>query len=287
MIRLMTHADIPAAMRLKESAGWNQTAHDWENLLAIEPEGCWVYEALETPGNSKSIVGSATIVCYGRVLAWIGMVLVLPEFRRQGIARQLMQHALRYAGQRGVARVALDATSMGEPLYRDLGFEADMAIERWEGVAPVAADSGEDAERPQAATEMRLDQLAHLDERAFGADRRILLERLILSAAPTDCWTARGGYLLARPGSNAYFLGPCVAEEPPVARRLLQALFTTHRSRRFFWDLLPENNAARDLAASFGFRCARSLTRMSRPAASLAAPPRIAWQYAAAGFEYG
>ncbi|MBI3694939.1 MAG: GNAT family N-acetyltransferase, partial [Acidobacteria bacterium] len=44
MIRAMRLADIPAAMRLKEAAGWNQIEQDWANVLAMEPEGCWVEE---------------------------------------------------------------------------------------------------------------------------------------------------------------------------------------------------------------------------------------------------
>jgi ribosomal protein S18 acetylase RimI-like enzyme len=285
MIRRMILADIPAAMRLKESAGWNQTEQDWRNLLAIEPEGCWVYEAGQTPQAAGMVAGSTTIVCYGRDLAWIGMVLVLPEFRGQGIARQLMEHALRFAERRGVARVALDATAMGQPLYRQLGFEDETLIERWEGTAPLT-DDREDGERPQAAGGAHLEQIADLDRQVFGADRRALMKRL-MATAPADCWVAHGGYLLARPGSNAHFLGPCMAQEPQVALRLVRALFARHRGRRFFWDLLPGNRAARDLAASFGFQCARSLIRMSRPAVSAAARPQASWQYAVAGFEYG
>ncbi len=287
MIRWMTRADIPAAMRLKEAAGWNQTAQDWRNVLAIEPEGCWVYEAGQTPQAAGTVAGSTTIVCYQRDLAWIGMVLVLPEFRRQGIARQLMEHALHYAEHRGVQRVALDATPAGQPLYRQLGFEDETPIERWEGNAPAASVDGEEGERPRSGAAAHLEQMAALDRLAFGVDRRTLIERL-MNTAPEDCWVARGGYLLARPGSNAHFLGPCVAEEPQVARRLLRALFARHRGRRFFWDLLPENRAAAELAADLGFQCARSLTRMSRTTASgPCARPRPGWQFATAGFEYG
>jgi GNAT superfamily N-acetyltransferase len=286
MIRRMTQADIPAAMRLKEAAGWNQTGRDWENLLTLEPEGCWVYEARREPRAAKTVAASTTIVCYGPDLAWIGMVLVLPEFRRRGIARQLMKHALRFAERRGVARVALDATAMGRPLYLRLGFEDEQPIERWQGDAPATDGNGEEGDRPQPGSAAHLEQVAELDRLAFGVDRRALM-KCLLATAPADCWVAHGGFLLARPGSSAHFLGPCVARESRVARRLLQTLFAAHRGRRFFWDLLPENRVARELAASFGFQCARSLTRMSRPAAALAARPQSSWQYAVAGFEYG
>ena len=32
-IRLLFESDIPAAMQLKEAAGWNQTEDDWRRLL--------------------------------------------------------------------------------------------------------------------------------------------------------------------------------------------------------------------------------------------------------------
>ena len=84
MIRLMRVADIPAAMWLKEAAGWNQTEADWANVLAMEPEGCWVEEL------DGEVVGSTTAICYVQDLAWIGMVLVAPAFRGRGLARGLM-----------------------------------------------------------------------------------------------------------------------------------------------------------------------------------------------------
>ena len=104
MIRLITREDIPACMRLKEAAGWNQTAQDWENLLALEPQGCWVYKI------DGVVAGSTTAVCYGRDMAWIGMVLVQPEYRGQGIARKLMRRALHEARRHGYGPAALRAT---------------------------------------------------------------------------------------------------------------------------------------------------------------------------------
>ena len=41
-IRRMVVPDIPAGMRLRELAGWNQTEQDWRRFLEFEPEGCFV-----------------------------------------------------------------------------------------------------------------------------------------------------------------------------------------------------------------------------------------------------
>jgi GNAT superfamily N-acetyltransferase len=110
-IRLLTAADLPAAMALKESAGWNQTEADWRMLLEQEPEGCF---AVESEGR---VVASATAYCYGRDLAWIGMVLTLPECRGRGYARLLMQEALAWVERRGIPCTKLDATDMGNHHY--------------------------------------------------------------------------------------------------------------------------------------------------------------------------
>lgn len=49
---------------------------------------------------------------------------VYPEFRRQGIARRLMQTMIGWCEQEGFTRVTLHASKDGRPLYESLGFEA-------------------------------------------------------------------------------------------------------------------------------------------------------------------
>jgi GNAT superfamily N-acetyltransferase len=50
-------------------------------------------------------------------------VFVYPEFRRQGIARQLMRTMIDWCKQEGYAAVYLHASDNGKPLYESLGFE--------------------------------------------------------------------------------------------------------------------------------------------------------------------
>ncbi len=46
-----------------------------------------------------------------------------PEYRRRGIARQLMQAMIAWCRQEGFARVTLHASDHGRHLYESLGFE--------------------------------------------------------------------------------------------------------------------------------------------------------------------
>jgi GNAT superfamily N-acetyltransferase len=49
-------------------------------------------------------------------------VYVQPAYRRQGLARRLMEAIIAWSRERGIERVALHASSMGRPLYESLGF---------------------------------------------------------------------------------------------------------------------------------------------------------------------
>src|SRR5580692_2431699 len=123
--RLLTAADIPQAMLLKQTAGWNQTEQDWVRMLELEPEACFCIE------RDGKLAATTTAICYGRNLAWIGMVLTAPEHRGQGMATELMRRALEFLAGRQVRLVKLDATAMGSPLYRKFGFADECSIERW------------------------------------------------------------------------------------------------------------------------------------------------------------
>jgi GNAT superfamily N-acetyltransferase len=269
-IRLLTDSDIPSAMRLSEAANWNQTPEDWARLLRVEPEGCF---GLESHGE---LVATATAVRFGTELAWIGMVLTDPAHRRKGYARILMEHTMAWLAEKGVDWWKLDATDMGQPLYERLGFELESPIERWVGEAPqTAAVQGMELGEPDSA----------LDRRAFGADRTRMLATL------SEEWATLGprGFAAGRPGANARMFGPCVAVDSDSARLLLEWYLASHPGEKLYWDLLPSNPKAVEIAEQFGFTLQRKLARMVLRGREGAPPLETddSLVYAAAGFEYG
>jgi len=268
----MRSEDLGAAMRLKQAAGWNQTGQDWVNVMALEPEGCWVWE------QDAQVVGTTTAVCYGKELAWIGMVLVLPEWRGKGIGRGLMDHALAWLEQRGIRQVKLDATDMGRPLYEKLGFYVEQPIERW------GADGG--AGGGVTVEEASREPLAAMDRECFGVDRTTLFESLLAAFPGQGGWRPGKGFCLGRPGSQAYYIGPCQAVDAGVAGELIRATMQQAQAAAYFWDLFPAAGPAVDLARELGFERKRTLWRMAlRPQAGL--PGRPERVFGAAGFEYG
>ncbi len=242
---------MPQALALSQAVGWNQTAADWSLVIEMNPAGCF---AIEIEGM---VVATTTTIRYGSRLAWIGMVLTHPDFRGRGFARGLMQQALDHLSD--VETIKLDATEMGAPLYRQLGFADECPIERWTGQAhalPIEVD----------------EYNQNFDREAFGADRSVLLERLakIESASLKDAFAMGRG--------NRF--GPCVSRSREAAQRLAQWFLARHANEQIVWDLFPENN----LAKAQGFELKLKLTRMTR---GRKLESDRALVYAGAGFEFG
>jgi GNAT superfamily N-acetyltransferase len=261
-VRLLQEQDIANAVELSTLAGWNQTADDWRMLLRLDPEGCFGIDA------EGRLVSTATLVCYGRQLGWIGMVLTNPAYRRRGFARTLLLHAIGRADQLGVESLKLDATDQGQPLYESLGFRVEQPVERWwRPAGAFAVDLP-----PQACLAS-----ASIDTDAYGADRSRFVHAL---AERSRIYAQADGFCLCRLGRRAQYIGPCISRNAELARRLIQCC----ASVECYWDLLPHSRAALEIAAELGFTPQRRLVRMVR---GRDLRGREDWIYAIAGFELG
>jgi GNAT superfamily N-acetyltransferase len=253
----MTPADIAAGMRLKDIAGWNQTGTDWERFLRTSPEGCFVAEV------DGKVVGTATTIVYGGRLAWIGMVLVDPDYRGRGIGTELLERTVEYLDARRVPTMKLDATPQGKSIYARLGFVAEYEIERWELCRPSGS-----ATAPAASAAVELEEILRVDRDIFGADRSELLRSLDREAPAFTLAThvpgRLTGYALGRRGSRADQLGPWMARDEASARELLEEFLRRSGRETVFVDCLRENPFARRVLCQHGFQFTRPLTRMYR-----------------------
>lgn len=251
LIRNMSIADVPAALRLCRVAGWNQLPEDWSRLIEYQPDGCFVAEV------AGELVGTVTTTSYKTNLAWIGMMLVDEAHRRRGIATSLMKASLDYLRECSVACIKLDATPLGQPVYERLGFRAECSFHRWERVFDQELVTGE------LAVNCNKDELTQdhwqMDQLAFGANRREWLTRLCQVGVVI---TSDAGFGLLRPGYLADYLGPVIADSPQDAHELVSSLLDQPHAKRVFWDLPHLDPEMIALPQSLGFHPVRDLTRM-------------------------
>ena len=266
-LRRLRVEDIPAATLLSAQAGWNQTSEDWRTLLELSPECCLAIEV------DSELAATTTLLCYGRKLAWIGMVLTMPKYQRRGFAKKLLAHVFEIADKMGIETIKLDATEQGQHIYGRFGFHGEQEIERW-------SRPGESGARPLAGRASAVEPWRDSDSLVFGADRSHLLERLAQHYPPRLILQS---YLFSRPGRVNAYLGPCISEDPGTARRLFEECVRDSRCG-WSWDIFPRNRNAVAIARDLGFSPKRHLLRMARGKELRERENAI---YAIAGFELG
>jgi GNAT superfamily N-acetyltransferase len=256
-IRTMTIADVPAGMRLKTEAGWNQTEADWHRMLSLQPEGCFVAELEGRP------VGTTTTCVFDSV-GWIAMVLVEKAARGKGIGTSMMRHALAYLDGCEVRTARLDATSLGRPVYEPLGFVAEYELARWTGVGA----GGQTAACVAPVSGNLMESVYQLDCRITGTNRRRLLEQFLRERPDallsfTDCGHI-AGYTWIRPGERFTEIGPAVALDPTAGLAILDAAMARCEGKPVVVDIPIDNRPAMEWAERHGLAVQRTFTRMSR-----------------------
>jgi GNAT superfamily N-acetyltransferase len=210
----LAEGDIRHCLALSAEAGWNQTADDWALFMR---HGV----VLGHPDADGHPVATGAILPYPKDFAWISMVLVTADRRRQRIGTGILEICCAWIERRGLVAL-LDATPAGERVYRPLGFEPMFAASRWQG------QGGGTSAKPPAGirpvTETDLTAAAAIDAAAFGTPRRFLLENFFRRAPQFAFMTINAdSFVLARPGRLATQIGPLVAANEDAAAVLLNA----------------------------------------------------------------
>jgi GNAT superfamily N-acetyltransferase len=130
--------DIVVQMRLRFS-------HEYAGKQAVEVEDhlknnlieyfkkeldknylCWY---VKVNGEVASIAGMVIRISPGNVRnpsgiwGYIMSVYTLPQFRKQGLSKNILERLLNTAKERGVTAFELHATKDGEPVYQKAGFD--------------------------------------------------------------------------------------------------------------------------------------------------------------------
>jgi GNAT superfamily N-acetyltransferase len=253
VLRNMKIDDLDFLMEMVTTAGWNQIDQDWIRYISLEPNGCFVAEENGEP------VGTATTVCYEDEVGWIGMVIVKPSIRGKGIGKALINNCINYLKIR-VETIKLDATPMGEPLYTKLGFKPEYRITRLETHVSLDSDQKIFQQIPP------INEIIRLDKNAFGANREKVLKQLFAEYLEYYVFekTANdlSGYAIANRGQHHWHIGPLIAHDDKVAKRLMEQILQKLNGKQVYMDVPNFSGDREKLFVKFGFQLVRSYTRM-------------------------
>lgn len=102
--------------------GGKQSAGTAQLFLAYDGESPIACAIVSIPDDYRRY-------CFGTASAYVNAVYVQPAYRRRGVAKQLMQLTIRWARERGCARVRLRASDEGRYLYEQIGFREGREME--------------------------------------------------------------------------------------------------------------------------------------------------------------
>ncbi len=271
--------DIVSMYSLSQKAGWNQTIDDLKLLAAQDPKGNLLGVA-DIDGISKPL-GSGLVLNVGESLAWIGMILVHPEYRRQGIASVIMEECIEVARLvMNNSIVGLDATPHGLQVYTNIGFQKSFNI--WRCQLKTEATIQIDA---SIKIIRNLSMYKYTDMlQDMGLHTKFAGLSLIQKMHPEGVWVAQAkgkpiGIVMTRPGRLMPFVGPLLAASPGAARTLLDHVLKFWKEKghdKVFMDIpekhfnsasLWENEIAcitppEDCVLSSGIKPARCFIRM-------------------------
>ena len=250
---------LEGAMELSRAANWNQNEADWRLMLSLG-------KGFGLSAADGMLLASTIVLPYGGKFAWVSMVLVAPEHRRQGYASLLLRRAIAYLDEQKLTPL-LDATPAGHAVYVQEGFRDTWGFQRY---ALSVSHAGYPAQDVSGLTIRQLSdadwpQVLALDAPAFGASREGLLRALGLRLPEAALVAERGGklcgYLLGRDGREARQLGPLIAADLPVAQALLSHALP-EVATPLYMDIVDRHSGLGNWALAQGFEVQRPFTRM-------------------------
>ncbi len=270
-IGALDHVELPQVSAWAAGEGWNPGLSDLDVAWALEPEA---FLALRLHGE---FIGVGTIFVHPPDYGFMGLFIVDPAHRGHGLGTKLWTYRrdllMERVGPGGV--IGMDGVFAMVPFYERGGFELAYRDLRMEGTAHGLVDPDVvDLHVGRAdAREANTDDLESVDLARMSACDR--------STFPVDrtgflgLWLTRQGvhtvgivedsnivaFATARPCQVGYKLGPVVADNPGLARRVVGTLLDRIDGHQVQWDIPEPNLAALSIASDHGlhesFGCAR------------------------------
>jgi len=252
----MKRTELDMVIGWAAAEGWNPGLHDAECFFNVDPDGFFIAELSGRP------IGAISAVAYDRSFGFVGLFIVVPEHRGNGIGMRLWRTGLEYLGQRNVG---LDGVLAMQDRYAERGFGYAHRNVRYEGRGGASMLPEIEAEVVDLR-EVSIERLSPYDAGMFPAARPDFLRDWTTRPGTTGFAALSGdalrGYGVLRPCISGYKIGPLMADDEQLARSLFAALSAAAPDASIYLDTPQTNAAAVRLAESNGMTPVFETARM-------------------------
>jgi len=225
------------------------------NYLTFQSAGSFVAK------ENDAVVGFGGVLDYGP-FAYVGLMSVSPTVQKRGVGQLLMERLLEWLEARNCPTALLDATPVGESVYRRNGFLEDDRTMVWQQNEHVLLPRHLPLGVSRLA-EAEIPALIQFDAPHFGAERAQVLSSYCARYPNRVLVIHTGdgrisGYVVAQ----SHVIGPFVAQNKEDAERLLvHALALPFESKPSLFVSANHNDASY-LLTRYGFAQQRTLSHM-------------------------
>jgi GNAT superfamily N-acetyltransferase len=236
---------------------WNMAPEDFEFMVSLEPEGCFVVYQGSEP------VGVATSISFGKV-GWFGNLIVKEKYRGKGAGSFLVKHAISYLKAKGVKTIGLYAYTHLVDFYIGLGFklDEDFSVLETETLGSFAAET-----LPKIGAR-QIQAVATFDSGCFGGNRKKLLDSIILEKGNLSYYLQIDhgvtGYVTGKVYERMAEVGPLICQPGHVddAVSLLKTILAQLTGLSVYAVVPKREVALSDTLFNLGFREDFCVSRM-------------------------
>jgi GNAT superfamily N-acetyltransferase len=244
-IKAMTKGDLESVYEIVDSQNWGYFDEDIIRMIDFDPNGNFV---LYVENKPIGVLFSSTYTEY----AFIGPVIVNPEYRGQKLGKALMDHAIDYLEGRGVTSMELDSVFPATTLYRRHGFKDKYVSYRYRGFIAVSSEV-----IPQFLKPDMIDDMVEFDKKMTGLNREKHLCKFVEDFPDSILITGKDriqGYALVRPRKgDQFWIGPMVAEDDFSGKMLFHSVINNHVGKVLSLGVPETNRFMIDSVKTRGF----------------------------------
>jgi hypothetical protein len=276
----MRQDEVDLAIELAAREGWNPGLHDAPCFAEADPGGFLIAEV------DGRIAGCLSAVSYDGRFGFIGLYIVVPELRGQGIGWRMWTHGMqRLAGH----LVGLDGVPAQQENYRKSGFVLAWQNVRYAGRARHVSVLDKSAIAIVPLADIDFAVLCADDRHVFPATRERFLRAWISMPESTALACIEGGKFagwgVIRRCREGHKIAPLVARTRDIANVLYAALCNNVPERdAVYLDVPLPNTKAVALAESQGMHGVFETARMYTGAAPACELDRV---FGVTSFELG
>lgn len=255
--RKLTLDHLRELLSWAETEGWNPGPQDADLFYLADPDGFYGYF------KEEELIGGGSLVSYDGEFGFMGLYIMKPEYRSQGIGRMLWNQRKNTLLSRlkPQAAIGMDGVVAMQAFYHKGGFELAFTDERHENTGKIYPQHP----AVSAITTDDLPAVLDFDLHCFGFDRTPFMQAWLFQpqgqAFKFTNEEGLQGFAVVRRVKEGHKIGPLFAENEKVAEALYERCLTAVVGEKVYLDIPLSNPLAVALTQKYQtkamFECGR------------------------------